>query len=440
MHSRRNHVKSLYRTGAKFFQVLIVLAFIFSLLGVRPAGEAFAEGGVTKIAVITDFGVAISDSHKANIATLVTNWDPDAVVTGGDNYHDRAPSCGSYAECVAGYNSYTAGYTDFVSSETFFPAYGNHDAGHSAAYISYFSYLPSDPDPNHLYYDVKIGNIHFWVLNGNVTLAGSAQETWLAANAPDESVAWNIVIVHQPPYGTGFYGDSDGTGFFGDDTILDYENYGIDFVIGGHNHHYERLVKDGVRYFIAGRAGVTEGGRTCTGIGSAATVEFCAGTQNPPLDNYGYMQIVATTTEISLSFVDESGVVKDTFTKIIEGPINTAITSVAVSDIDVPAALGKPDTEATIAATPAAGITSTTAAVTWDPDENPFDYITVYTASVTLTAATGHKFTSGTSATVNGQEADVVLNGDGTVTISYTFPMTEAEPVVYEIYLPLIMK
>ena len=435
MHSRRNYAKSLYHTGAKFFQVLIVLAFIFSLLGVRPAGEALAEEGVTKIAVITDFGVNISDTHKANIATLVTNWAPDAVVTGGDNDHDREPSCSSYAECIAGYNSYTPGYTDFVTSETFFPSYGNHDAWtHSAEYTSYFSYLPSSPDPNHFYYDVVIGNIHFWVLNGNVTLAGSAQETWLAANAPDESVAWNIVVVHQAPYGTGFYGDLAS-------TQLAYQDYGIDFVISGHNHHYERLERNGVRYFIAGRAGVTEGGRTCDGTGSVATVEFCAGTQNPPLDNYGYMQIVATTTEISLSFVDESGAVKDTFTKIIEGPINTAITSVAVSDIDVPAALGTPDTEATIAATPSGGITSPTAIVTWSPPHSQFGFSEDYTASVTLTAKSGYEFTSGTTATVNGEPAGtVLLNSEGTLTISYRFPMTEPEPVFNELYLPLILK
>ena len=532
MHSKQINIKNFNRTGVKLFQVLIILALIFSLLGVRPAGKAFAEEGVTKIAVITDFGVAIGgptgDPHKANIATLITNWDPDAVVTGGDNYHDRTPYCYSYAECVAGYNSYSAGYTDFVSSETFFPAYGNHDAWtHSAEYTSYFSYLPSVPDPNHLYYDVVVGNVHFWVLNGNVTLTGSAQQTWLAANAPDESVAWNIAVVHQAPYGTGFYGDIAS-------TQLPYQDYGIDFVISGHNHHYERLERNGVRYFIAGRAGVTEGGRTCDGTGSAATVEFCAGTQNPPLDNYGYMQIVATETDISLSFIDESGAVKDTFSDTtvlptdpvittsvsslnpftttllvpsavqtytvsgvrltgnititapegfeiaagggaygssltlvptgsavanttisvrltgaagtwngnithvsdgatsknvaVSGTAISQITSVAVTDIIAPAAQAIPDTSANIAAAPAAGIISPTATVNWSPAVSSFGFSTAYTASVTLTAASGHKFTSGTSATVNGSAASRVLNPDGTLTVSFTFPKTGDVP------------
>lgn len=36
MHSRRNYAKSLYHTGVKIFQVLFVLVFTFSLLGVQP--------------------------------------------------------------------------------------------------------------------------------------------------------------------------------------------------------------------------------------------------------------------------------------------------------------------------------------------------------------------------------------------------------------------
>lgn len=56
-----------------------------------PDGEITPQDAETKIAVISDFGVAISDPHKAAIATLITNWAPVAVVTGGDNYHDRTP-------------------------------------------------------------------------------------------------------------------------------------------------------------------------------------------------------------------------------------------------------------------------------------------------------------------------------------------------------------
>lgn len=303
--------------GGRLFQVVFVMIFLFSLLGVQPVREVLAQTP-TKVAAISDYGVAISDSHKAAIASMITAWDPQAVVTGGDNYHDRTPTCSSYAACVAGYNNNAAGYTDFVTSGNFFPSYGNHDAMHSAAYISYFSYLPSSPDANHLYYDVVVGDIHFWVLNGNVTLSGSAQQTWLAANAPNSTSPWNIVVVHQAPYSTGTYGDLTA-------TQLPYQDYGIDFVLSGHNHHYERLVKNEVRYFVLGKAGNTDDTRNCDGTGSSATVEFCAGTQSPALNNFGYTQIEATPTSISFKFLDEGGIVRDTYSQTTVEPTDPAI-------------------------------------------------------------------------------------------------------------------
>lgn len=186
----------------------------------------------------------------------------------------------------------------------FFPSYGNHDAMHSAAYTSYFSYLPSTPSSSHLYYDVKVGNVHFWVLNGNVNLASSGQEAWLAANAPDETVAWNIAVVHQSPYSTGTYGDTA-------DTQIPYQDYGIDYVLSGHNHIYERLQKDGVRYILAGRAGDTNDTRSCTGTGSAATSEYCASINGS--DSYGYIQLVATETAISFTFIAENGTILNSY-------------------------------------------------------------------------------------------------------------------------------
>ncbi|MGI6740204.1 MAG: MBG domain-containing protein [Brevefilum sp.] len=313
------------KSGLKIINIFVMALILLgtALNGTAPVKAELVEvpraqgGAPTNVALITDYGVDISDPIKSAIAGLIHDWAPDAVVTAGDNYHDREPRCSSYAACVAGYNNYTDGYTDFVGQKNFFPAYGNHDKGHSDLYRAYFNYLPGSTNGlAPLYYDVKIGNIHFWILDGNEKIEGSAQETWLAENAPDLESPWNIVVVHQPPYGTGFYGDSNGTGYyFGDHTIIDYASYGIDFVIGGHNHHYERLEKDGVRYYIAGKAGDTSDNRTCTGTGSAATTEFCAGTQDPPHNSYGYMQLIATETEIELNFIGQDGALVDSHTK-----------------------------------------------------------------------------------------------------------------------------
>jgi len=297
--------------GVKLLQLLVVLMVLISLIGVQPAGEVLAQTE-TKIALITDYGVGISDTIKSTIATLIKNWAPEAVVTAGDNYHDRSPACNSYAACVAGYNNHTQGYTDFVGQGRFYPAYGNHDkwnTARTAAYRAYFNYLPGSVGGlAPLYYDVTLGNIHFWFLDGNVKIADSEQETWLASNIVNSTSPWNIVIVHQPPYGTGSYRDIN-------DTMIDYASLGVDSVIGGHNHHYERLEKGGVRYFIAGRAGSTSDDRRCSGTGSLATTEFCASTQIPRHDGYGYMQITATETTLSLKFIDDDNVEIDSWEK-----------------------------------------------------------------------------------------------------------------------------
>jgi hypothetical protein len=97
------------------------------------------------------------------------------------------------------------------------------------------------------------------------------------------------------------------------------------------------------------------------------------------------------------------------------------IISVAVSEIQEPVAGASPDLLATIAADPAGGITALTADVTWEPYDDPFDPAELYLASVMLTAAEGHAFSGSTTATVNGKDANVQLNPDGTLTVSYEF-------------------
>ncbi|MBW6465865.1 MAG: choice-of-anchor J domain-containing protein [Brevefilum sp.] len=108
----------------------------------------------------------------------------------------------------------------------------------------------------------------------------------------------------------------------------------------------------------------------------------------------------------------------------IEGTLTITpitITSVAVSDIQTPVAGASPDLLATIAADPAGGVTTPTADVSWEPNDDPFEPAELYLASVTLTAAEGHAFTDSTIATVNGEAANALLNADGTLTVSYEF-------------------
>lgn len=68
------------------------------------------------------------------------------------------------------------------------------------------------------------------------------------------------------------------------------------------------------------------------------------------------------------------------------------------------------------------GVKSTTPQITWTPSVTTAGYNTSYTASITLTAATGYEFMDSTTATVNGNTAtSVTNNADGTLTVTKKF-------------------
>ncbi|WP_461257715.1 leucine-rich repeat protein [Treponema sp. R80B11-R83G3] len=67
--------------------------------------------------------------------------------------------------------------------------------------------------------------------------------------------------------------------------------------------------------------------------------------------------------------------------------------------------------------------------ITWEPSHNPFQGGMAYTASVTLTANSGHTFTGLSSAKINGHDAVVTNNTGTTVTLSHTFAETSTKTV-----------
>ena len=98
------------------------------------------------------------------------------------------------------------------------------------------------------------------------------------------------------------------------------------------------------------------------------------------------------------------------------------ITSVAITDIDIPAANTALDTSASCTTT---GVSNTAPQITWTPSATTAGYNTSYTASITLTADIDYEFTDSTTATVLGNSAtSVTKNADGTLTVTYAFPTT----------------
>ena len=103
-----------------------------------------------------------------------------------------------------------------------------------------------------------------------------------------------------------------------------------------------------------------------------------------------------------------------------DGTLPTTITNAALT-VTAPATGNAPVTTA-----PAGGTGYTCSAVSWSPNDNPFQGGKQYTASVTLTAASGYTFPAGFTANINGNTATVTGVPDSTVTVSYQFAATAA--------------
>lgn len=90
---------------------------------------------------------------------------------------------------------------------------------------------------------------------------GSAQHRWFLEELSSEAwqaATWRFVLVHQPPYAQAWQG------YHGDEVIRDLivphaAEAGIDVVLSGHNHNYERLTRttDGhtTHYLVVGGGG-----------------------------------------------------------------------------------------------------------------------------------------------------------------------------------------
>ena len=103
---------------------------------------------------------------------------------------------------------------------------------------------------NERYYDVRIGDVHVFVLNSqpqepNGLTPTTTQGQWLHDALAASDAEWKIVVVHDPPY-------SSIPGKSARYTRWPYQAWGADLVLSGDAHVYERLRIDGFDYAISG--------------------------------------------------------------------------------------------------------------------------------------------------------------------------------------------
>jgi len=250
--------------------VLALVIFYFFLERNSPYSEEtiLENEEVLKFAVIGDYG---SDSQaELDVANLVKSWNPDAVLTVGDNNYKGWDSSSAIIRSIGEY------YCEFIKNNNappeqvcinqitknkFWPSLGNHDWGPALGdpplpiyYLNYFD-LPG----NERYYDFIEGNVHFFVLDSDPNSGhpdghtfDSIQGKWLEKKlktSKDNTDNWNIVYFHHAPY------TSSSRGSNSEHMRWPFKEWGTDAVLAGHEHLYERLEADGIPYFVNGLGG-----------------------------------------------------------------------------------------------------------------------------------------------------------------------------------------
>ena len=154
------------------------------------------------------------------------------------------------------------------------PSAGNHEYNTSGAgpYYQYFGAAAGDPDKG--YYSYNLGAWHIVVINSNISRStGSAQDTWLVNDLEASTSLCTAAYFHHPLYSSTGGSGNGGVTYSSMRPVYDrlYE-YGVDVILAGHRHHYERLAPmkpdgtsdpvNGFRTFIAGMGGRGGGGTT----------------------------------------------------------------------------------------------------------------------------------------------------------------------------------
>ena len=248
-------------------------------------------------------------------------------------------------------------YPTMLRQSVLWPAIGNHDTADSTnppptlPYFQIFE-LPQQAEAGgvasgtELYYSYNYANIHFVSLDAMVSprTPPSAMLTWLQNDLAQNTQDWLIAYWHHPPYSKGSH-DSDTEANLVEmraNVLPILESYGVDLVLSGHSHAYERSflidghyglsttftnamkknggdgrpggngaytkatrgpsAHEGAVYVVAGTSGITSGGS----LNHPAMYTS--------LNQLGSLVLDISGNQLDAKFVRETGAVDDSFT------------------------------------------------------------------------------------------------------------------------------
>ncbi len=132
----------------------------------------------------------------------------------------------------------------------FYATLGNHDM---PIQVNYENFNMNGKE----YYRFKKGNVAFYSLNSNYM--DKKQVKWLEDELAKDTSEWKICFFHHPPYSSAKAHGSDGQLREVVEPI--FLKYGVNVVLTGHDHVYERIKpQKGIYYFVSGAGGKLRSG------------------------------------------------------------------------------------------------------------------------------------------------------------------------------------
>lgn len=323
----------------------------------------------TRVWILGDSGapnadaIAVRDAYYSYTGTTNTSlW-----LMLGDNAYEE----GTDAEYQAAlFDMYPA----MLRRSVLWPTLGNHDTAQSSTvtpalpYFAMFS-LPTAGEAGGVasgtekYYSFDYGQIHFVCLDSMTSDRSPTGPmlTWLESDLAATTQKWIIAYWHHPPYSKGSHDSDDETELvqMRVNALPILEDYGVDLVLSGHSHSYERsylldshygtsstlissMIKDGgsgrpeeTGAYSKPTSGPAPHEGAVYAVAGTSSVLQQNGTYDHPamflsLTVYGSMILDVHGDRLDAKFLRKDGVVADSFT-IVKGPSAPPATPAGVS-------------------------------------------------------------------------------------------------------------
>lgn len=185
---------------------------------------------------------------------------------------DIAYPSGSYDQFEAYFFSV---YRDLLQAVPVYPVIGNHEyltlGGQPFVDVYHLPATALRPEDDERYYSFDLGDVHVVALDSNPQMLWRVSDQvdddmvdWLRADLAASRATWKLALFHHPIYSSGPHGGE----LLARQTLVEVlEDGGVDLVLNGHDHDYERTHpvwrgaqvppedKRAITYVVAGAGG-----------------------------------------------------------------------------------------------------------------------------------------------------------------------------------------